>query len=92
MSEALSVEVKEHIDVMSMHPGLVSSNMCKLPPGGQCASIEDTVSACLKNLGHDSVSIGVWRHEWEMKKLINNPCALMNEWAVYFKDLEAKEK
>jgi short-subunit dehydrogenase len=34
MSEALAVEVKDHIDVMSMHPGLVSSNMCQLPPGG----------------------------------------------------------
>jgi hypothetical protein len=46
----------------------------------------------LKNLGHDSVSVGVWRHEWEMRKLIRDPVALMDEWGVYFADLEKAEK
>ena len=70
MCEALSVEVKDRIDVMSMHPGLVSSNMCTLPPGGPCATTKDVVTACLKNLGHEAVSVGVWRHEWDMLNVI----------------------
>jgi len=92
MSEALAVEVKDHIDVMSMHPGLVSSNMCTLPAGGPCATTKDVVTACLKNLGHDSVSVGVWRHEWDMLNVLRYRMGPRDLWADYFTALEAKEK
>ena len=71
-AHSLNYELKDQCDVISFAPGLVSTNMIPLPAGslgGAVVSATESVTACLRDLGHEIITFGCQTHKDFSKSL-----------------------
>ena len=60
---ALSMELEEKIDVLSLRPLYVSTNITFKREGKEVINIEECAEGCLRHLGFETVTYGHWKHQ-----------------------------
>lgn len=73
MSQTLSYECQDKLDVLSFCPGVVATPMTTVRPGEAGAtSAEDSVACCLRDLGHgDRITLGAACHDRDLIEISN---------------------
>ena len=64
----MALEMGKKIDVMSFNPAEVATKLIfkdKSQVGGTCVSCEVAVKSCLRDLGHEDVTVGTLNHEFQ---------------------------
>jgi len=97
-SRCLNVEFKNRIDILSLRPGYVTSQMTyRKEVGLDTISPEDCAEGCLRDLGRKSYTFGHYKHE-----VVGNFASMVPEWLLMnvmkiagpkvARDIEIKEK
>jgi short-subunit dehydrogenase len=62
-SRALAFEVRAKVDVLSLRPAFVATNMTKMKAKGFCITPLECVNASFRDLGHTYATFGAVKHD-----------------------------
>lgn len=63
LARSLSMELESKIDVVSLKPNYVSTDLTKMKVGGTVISARDEVEATLRDMGFERETAGHWKHD-----------------------------